>query len=47
MTENADIRDHDHDFLEITTDSERAAGLRRWMCRHASCYAERTEPSTH
>ena len=47
MTETANIVDHDHDFLEITTDRERAAGLRRWMCTHKDCYAECTEPSTN
>lgn len=47
MTKTDNIVDHDHDFMEITTDSERTAGLRRWMCSHKDCDAERTEPSTN
>jgi hypothetical protein len=34
-----------HDFVEITTAPETAAGLRREIC--ILCDAERTHPSSH
>lgn len=37
----------EHDWEEITTASETAAGLRRFICIKPDCDAEKTEPSTN
>jgi len=36
-----------HDWSEITTESERAAGLRRFICVCVGCDAEKTDPATN
>jgi hypothetical protein len=36
-----------HDWIEITTITEEAQGLRRFMCANPGCYAEKTDPPTH
>jgi hypothetical protein len=35
-----------HDWIEITTATEAAEGLRRFICVLAGCDAEKTEPTT-
>ena len=37
----------EHDWIEITTASEKAAGLRRFICVQPHCDAEKTEPPTN
>jgi hypothetical protein len=36
-----------HDWIEITTASEAAAGLRRFVCVCDGCDAEKTDPPTN
>jgi len=36
-----------HDWIEITTASETAAGLRRFVCVCDACDAEKTDPPTN
>ncbi len=36
-----------HDWSEITTDSEQAAGLSRFICVCEGCYVEMTLPATN
>jgi hypothetical protein len=37
----------EHNWIEITTASEQAEGLRRFICIQPLCTAEKTDPPTN